>query len=237
MIVSGNGQEENVIDLDHLLEPTPVPNGFKRENPTAFRFQPYSRKVRRRLDIYTSILYDLWVSIEWDPSIRIFNERVDQISIGCMNGNVVNFKPRFVTVNKDEELVVHSLAPTEPEINQSNSEAIESWAKTYRVSHKVWTLEEIRLNPVELENQKQLYAYIGSPETAISPALREEVLLALRRHRKTTLDDLIASVTDVHAEQVLQVIAEQLMLRNIHSDIHMHHLGWATEISSYHEFT
>ncbi len=237
MIANGIGHEEFVIDLDRLLEPTPVPNGFKRKNPTAFRFQPYSRKIRRRLDIYTSILYDLWVYVEWNPSIQTFNERVDRISIGCTNGKVFNFKPPMVTVTKDGECVVHTLAATDSEAAPNDSESVENWAKTHRITYKVWTPEEIRTNPVELENRKQLYAYISSPETVISPAFREKVLLILRRYRQTTLDDLVASVTDMSAEQVLQIVAEQIMQRNLHSDIDKHQLGWSTEISCFHEFT
>lgn len=234
---SGNGRADCTIDFDRLLTPTPFPSGFKREKPTAFRFQPYSRKIRRRLDIYTPILYDLWVAVEWDPSIRMFNERVEPISVGCTNGKVFKFTPRMVTMTKDGECVVHTLSSTESEAGINDSESVENWATKHRIICKVWTPEEIRLNLVEIENRKQLYAYIGSPETVISPACREKVFVVLRRYRKTTLDDLVASVADMSAEQVIQIVAEQIMQGNLYTDIHKHQFDWSTEVSCFHEFT
>lgn len=237
MADSGDKYGQFGIDHVHLLEPTPLPCGFKRKNPKAFRFQPFSKKIRRRLDIYTPILYDLWVSVEWDASIRTFNERVAPIAIGGESGKVFYLTPPIVTVTKDGEFIVHTIQEAESEADPKKSESLESWAKTHRITLKIWTPDEIRSNPVELENRKQLYAYISSPETAISPAFREKVLLVLGRYRKTTLDDLVGSVSDASAEQVIQIIAEQLLQGNLHSDIHKYQFGWSTEISSFHELT
>ena len=234
MTAIGDGHGQYSIDHARLLEPTPLPSGFKRKNPKAFRFQPYSRKIRRRLDIYTSILYDLWVSVEWDTSVRTFNDRVAPIPIGETSGKVFYFAPPIVTLNNEGECIVHALQ--ESERDPCKLESLENWAKTNRVTFKIWAPEEVRSNPAELENRKQLYAYISSPETVISPAFREKVLLVLRRYRKTTLDDLVESVSDASAEQVIQIVAEQIQQRNIHSDIHKYQLGWSTEISYFHEF-
>lgn len=235
MTTIGDGHGECGIDHVHLLEPMPLPSGFKRKNPIAFRFQPYSKKIRRRLDIYTSILYDLWVCVEWDTSIRTFNERVAPIPIGGMSGTVFYFTPPIVSISKDGDCMAHILK--EAEVDTNNSKSLEDWAKTHLITLKIWTPEEIRSNPVELENRKQLYAYISSPEAVISPAFREEVLLVLRRYRKTTLDDLVKSVNDASTEQVIQIVAEQILRRNLHSDIHKYQLGWSTELSYFHEFT
>lgn len=229
----GDGQDG--IDLVRLLEPTPLPSGFKRKNPKAFRFQPYSRKIRRRLDIYTPIFYDLWVSVEWDSSVRTFNERVAPIPIGGASGEVFYFSPPIVTMSKDGEYILHTLQQVESEPDPCKLESLENWAKSHRITHRIWTPEEIRSNPVELENRKQLYAYISSPETVISPAFREKVLLVLRRYRKTTLNDLVESVNDAAAEEVIQIVAEQIQQRNLHSDIHKYQFGWSTEISYFHE--
>lgn len=232
----GDVDGQDCIDLVRLLEPTPLPSGFKRKNPKAFRFQPYSRKIRRRLDIYTSILYDLWVSVEWDTSVRAFNERVAPIPIGGASGKVFYLTPPIVTVTKNDEFTVHTIQEAESDADPKSSESLENWAKTHRIKLKIWTPDEIRSNLVELENRKQLYSYISSPETVISPAFREKVLLFLRRYRKTTIDDLVESVSNASAEQVIQIVAEQIQQRNIHSDIHKHQFGWSTEISHFHEF-
>lgn len=218
MIAHDDDNVECIKEIEHLLEPTPIPNGFKRSHPTAFRFQPYSRKIRRRLNIYTPIVYDLWVRIEWDASIANFNERVGEISIGCLNGKVFKFRPRMVTVTKAGKCVVHTLSATESEENANVRESIENWANTHHITHKVWTPEEIRSNPIEIENYKQLYAYISSPETIVSPALREKVFHVLRRYRQTTLDDLVSAVVDASSEQVLQIVAEQIMQRALYTD-------------------
>lgn len=236
MTAYGDEHRQGGIEHVRLLEPTPLPSGFKRKNPKAFRFQPYSRKIRRRLDIYTPILYDLWVSIEWDTSVRTFNERVAPIPIGETSGKVFYFSPAIVTMGKEGEYIVHSLQEVEFELDSRKLESLENWAKTHHIKHRIWSPEEIRSNPVELENRKQLYAYISSPEAVIAPAFREKVLLVLRRYRKTTLDDLVKTLCDATIEQVIQIVAEQILQRNIYSDIHTYQFGWSTEISSFHEF-
>jgi hypothetical protein len=229
--------ETSIVEM--LLSPTAVTHGFKRENPTAFRFQPYSQKNRRRLDIFTPILYDLWISFEWDSTIKSFNERVDKFPVAGKDGKVFFWKPRMVSIGNQTECLVHAIefGDEKSESEMAALDWIQAWVDVNHLMLKIWTPEEVRSNPIELENRKQLYAYICSPETLISPDLRDKVLLVLRQCRKTTLDDLIASVSDSCSEAVIQVLAEQLMLRNIFSDIQKFPFGWSTEISVFHDFT
>ncbi len=226
--------------IEKLLLPTPMPTGFKRKKPTAFRFQPYSRKLKRRLDIYSSILYDLWVHLEWSPDIELFNERVDKFPVAGKESRIFFWAPRMVSICDRTDCWVHAIKANNDDDSEltdaDGGEYIKAWANVNQLKLKIWMPEEIRKNPIELENRKQLYAYLSNPEKVISPALREKVLLVLRRYRKTTLDDLIATVGNQCTDSVIQIVADQIMVRAIYSDIHKFPFGWTTEISCFHEF-
>lgn len=226
--------------IKKLLVPTALPIGFKRKEPTAFRFQPYSRKIRRRLDIYSSISYDLWVHLEWNPSIELFNERVDRFPIAGAGGKIFYWAPKMVSICNRTDYWVHTIKDknnNDPDsVDSDGEERIQVWANVNQFNLKIWTPEDIRRNPIELENRKQLYAYLSNPESVISPSVKDNVFLILRRYRKATVDDLLQSLEDKCRYSALQIVADQIMRRTIFSDIHKFPFSWTTEISCFHEF-
>lgn len=233
--------EEQPVLYDQLLHPVRITEVFKRKNPNAFRFKPYSKKIKRRLDLYTSILYDLWVNIEWDIDVKYFNERVEAIPIPGKDGRVFYWKPKIVSVSSANIYCAHTITRTNSSDQASPGYEIEPylqrWSNANDVKLRVWMPEEIRSNPILLANRKQLYGYVSNPETVVSPTIKENILLILRKCRKTTLDDLIQSVGPECEDTTMPVIANLILSREIYSDISKYALGWTTEISCFHEFT
>ena len=106
--------EDRESVIARLLQPEPLPTGFKRRNPKAYRYTPYSRKIMRRLDLYTPPVFDLWIHIEWDRKISKFNERVQKLMIPGDAGQFFNFTPAIVTVDENETICIHMLSGAGP---------------------------------------------------------------------------------------------------------------------------
>jgi hypothetical protein len=80
---------------------------FRRENFSSFLFAPFSRKLQRRVYIYTDTGYDLWVRLESDPEVVRFNERVPKVPIALGNGKATNTSPQAISINREGVVTVH----------------------------------------------------------------------------------------------------------------------------------
>lgn len=230
-----------------LLIPRPFSSGFKRENPTAFRYMPYSRKAKRTLDIYTNSNYDLWIHCEWNFEILQINERPAEIQYpGESAGDckaLLKVEPAMVTVDAEEKVTVHLIHPSlqvenTPGIEEFNN--VINWLQLYlnkfSVGLIVWTAEELRRNPIELENWQELLNYTMRPDLIVPPALRDQILLVVKRSRTTTIGALLDDLSGEDPDWLMRALSDLLQQRLLKSDIAQHLLGYATELSVYHDF-
>lgn len=230
--------------VQQLITPTLLPSGFKRQNPKAFRFSPYSRKAKRTLDIYTPLAFDLWIHCEWDIGVKDINERVNELTFPGEGCTLLKVRPSMVTVNYDGHISIHLISsPSYGELTNNytafneKTRSLQLYLDRYSIALSVWTSEILRKNPIELENWQQLLAYTIRPGLVISPAFREKILLVIKQARKITIRALLEGLPDEDPEWVMRALAILLQESFINSDIAQHLLSDATELSVYHEFT
>lgn len=227
-----------------LLQPEPLPTGFKRRHPKAYRYTPYSQKIMRRLDLYTLPVFDLWIHIEWNRKILKFNERVQKLMIPGDAGKILNLTPAIVTVDENETICIHMLSGSNEDatarslytVDTAQFPYVTAFANNYRLEVATWTPEKIYANPVELDSWKQLLRYFSGPDLVVPPALRDQIATLLKRTRKTTITALLESLPDEDPDWVMLALAMMLRDGLVYADFGQFPLGYATEISIFHEF-
>ncbi|MGB9495469.1 MAG: hypothetical protein WCA83_11790 [Azonexus sp.] len=223
-----------------ILSPTPLPVGFKRENPKALRYRPYSNKARRFLDIYTPLAFDLWLLLEWQINVVSINERVCDVLLPGGNNDILKIKPEFVTVaGADNHLIIHSIVGAD-EIDDASLELFalfEQYLRQFDVGFKTWKPSEIRENTVLLTNIEQLLCPMTESSQLVDSGLRESLVTAIRNHRKTTVNVVLESLQQYDETEVLIALSDLLQRGHLFSDIDSYPYGYTTQLSAYHEFS
>lgn len=103
---------------------------------------PYSPKARRRLQLSTPKLYALWVRVECDGSITIFNERPAKLTLALAPGIAAQFAPGMVTSDINKAVTIHTFngALEDEEEDEAPEAAI---AEVDRALRKVAANEEV----------------------------------------------------------------------------------------------
>lgn len=217
-----------------LLTP---PVAFRRERTRSYLYAPYSRKLHRRVYVYTHLGYDLWALLESDPCIRTFNERPPKLSIPLPDGATAHIVPAAVSEGENGVVTIHSIDNDRPEQNEdrpSESDLLMAWAAPAGFSFTCWTAETLRPNPIRVDNLKRLLRYASAPQIVLPPKLVDDVSAVLKQHRKITLISLIESITDSDPEWIARVVAQLILDGRCFSDIDTHPFDNATELSVHH---
>jgi len=80
----------------------------QRENFSSHLYIPYSRKVHRRVYCYGHSAYDLWVQLESDPTVLLFNEQFEDIAFS-INEKKFTAKPLFASKSQSEKSAIVTL--------------------------------------------------------------------------------------------------------------------------------
>lgn len=223
-----------------ILSPTPLPVGFKREKPTALRYRPYSNKARRFLDIYTPLAFDLWLLFEWDIRTIEINERVCEVLLPGGDNRILRIQPAFVTrAEEEKDTVIHSIVGVD-EIDDASLERFSQFEKylcQFDVGFKAWKTSEIRKNTVFLGNIEELLCSMVGASQLVEPVLRENLVAAIKNHRKTTVKVVIESLQQYDETEILIALADLLQRGRLFSDIQSYPFGYTTQLSAYHEFS
>jgi len=83
---------------------------FRVQAPKAFLYQPYSPKVKRRLELHTPARYALWVRVETDVKIFRFNECAEPVALPLTKGVTVRLRPGMVTEVEAEPPTIHTFS-------------------------------------------------------------------------------------------------------------------------------
>lgn len=220
------------IGLNDLLK---APSSFIREDYSSFLFAPFSRKINRRVYLYTPIAYALWVRLECDPNVSQFNERVPKVPI-AIGTKAVNASPRAISVDKERTVTVHSFV--DDLVDDTGSEGRTSpwsnWAQARGFSHIDWNSDLLGGTPTRLANLKRLLRYVSAAGVIPSPSLRQALLTELRAVRRFTLSKLVEQFPVSDPAEVQAEIARLILDRTIYSDIDRNPLSMITELSAHH---
>ena len=230
--------------IDRLLLPEPLPLGFKRRFPKAYRYTPYSRKILRRLDLYTHFAFSIWIHLEWDKTISNFNERVAQLTVPCDGSDVIKLTPAFCTIDHLNSVCIHFLSADNNNASCKGLYTIEEkyrqnlleFSEKYKIGLNVWNKESMYANAIEFDSKKQLLRYLCIPDQVVPNDIRSRILEILKRTRKTTIDALISDLKKDDPEWVVRSLAYMLQQHMVFSDIKKYPLSYATEISVFDEF-
>lgn len=220
------------MEIAKLLEST----AFKRENFQSFFFAPYSRKLRRRVYLYTENNFILWVRIESDPEISAFNERVQQVPVATPTGEVAFLKPRAVSVDQEGAVTIHTFLGLDLNC-ESNSGAdlpqsiCTTWANKYGYKCKTWTAESLHENITEVTNLKRLLRFVSNPNYFPDISLQDALLAELSTLRKITISSIVKRFPRSDEEDVVREICNLLASRRIYSDIGYRPFDLLTELS------
>lgn len=206
---------------------------FRREEYSSHLFIPYSRKLRRRVHLYTPNAYSLWVILESDTRILQFNERVPKIAVPSGPGTAVNARPDALSVDIDGGVTCHSLPSENSKDAEVAIEAWENWAAARGYRHIAWTRKSLGTETPRLASLKRLLRFV-SRAGAIPNLLNDEVVLAeLKGVRKTTIAGLLERLSQLDPDEVWLSIAGLIVDGKIFSDINYYPLSMITELSAY----
>ena len=216
--------------LDELLTP---PASFVREHYEAFLFTPFSRKLRRRVYLYTPNAYDLWVRLESNPLVVKYNERVTKLPISICEGVAKNGSPRAISVDNAREVTVHTFEDDvfRDEISASGTLAWSNWARIRGFRHMIWNPHSLRSNPVELENLKRLLRFVSVPGVVPNYSLEQSLLAELRGVRRLTYAKLIELFPLSDPAEVAREITRMIIDKKVFSDINRNPFSMITEVS------
>jgi len=96
--------------------------GVRQEKATLF--QPFSTKLRRRLELHTPARYRLWVRVETDLTIAFFNECVRPCSVPVGKGVAASLRPAMVTRDVESNVTVHTFSGALDADEESSEEAV-----------------------------------------------------------------------------------------------------------------
>lgn len=221
--------------LAELLTP---PASFVRENYSAYLFAPFSRKLSRRVYLYTPSAYALWVRLESDPGVAKFNERVSKFPIAIGDGSAKNASPRVISVDQASQVTVHSFngdlaqVAKDPDTSFTIS-AWDNWAQLRGFKHIVWTSALLSPNPVELTNLKRLLRFVSAPGVFPDISLQQQLLAELRGVRRLTFSKLVELFPLSDPARVQSEIARLIVDRKIFSDIDRNPFSMITEVSAH----
>lgn len=224
---------EQDLSVDELLNPPP----FVRERYSSFLYCPFSRKLNRRVYLYTHDGYALWVRLECDPSVSRFNERVPKIPIAIGN-RAINEAPRAVSVCKEQKVTVHSFVG---DLNETGGSAERpcpwgEWALMRGFIHVEWDSESLIGNPIRFENLRRLLRFVSLAGAIPDSCLQEALVAELKAFRRLTLSKLIELFPLSDRAEVESELARLILNGAIFSDIDRNPLSLITEVSAYHAF-
>ena len=233
------------IKVSDALTSLLVPRSFKRENWEAFLYTPYSRKLSRRAYLYTPLGYDLWVHLESDPRIKVFNERVPMVPLTIGGGKAIIAQPDAISVDHSGDATVHEVVRNNQAVGQSETaERLDLemaspwavWANGQGLTYKQWLPSELRQNTIQLENTKRLLRWVCRPGCVSSPMVEEAVITELKHRRVTTWNVLFRSLGHFEPNGLSSAIVALVLDGRIYSDLHKFYLSQVTELSAFHEF-
>lgn len=212
---------------------------FRRENFSSYLFAPFSRKLQRRVYVYTDTGYDLWVRLESNPKVVRFNERVPKVPVALCNGKATNASPQAISVDSEGIVTVHTIQNVEESAKAATNSGIETsawkdWAKAHGYQHINWEISALRKNPIELANLDRLLRF-ASVAGAIPKAELEQALIAeLRSVRKMTFAKLVEQFPQADQDEVHAAVATLIIDQKIYSDIDRFRFSMTSELSAYH---
>lgn len=224
---------ENDLSVDDLLVHRP----FVREKYSSFLFCPFSRKLNRRVYLYTHDGYALWIKLESEPSVIKFNERVQKVPIAIGN-EAINGAPRAISVSKEQKVTVHTFVG---DLNESGASTESQspwnkWALRRGFIHVEWDSESLIGNPIKFENLRRLLRYVSQPGAIPQPSLEKVLVSELKAVRRLTLAKLVELFPVSDQAEVESEIARLILDGVIYSDIDQNPLSLITMVSAYHAF-
>jgi len=229
--------EVDTISAKTLLTP---PKEFEREQYMAFLFAPHSPKLARRVYLYTPPSYDLWAQVETDSDVIGFNERPPRVPIATLDGNAIVVPPRFVTLQADKSLCVHSWglseadeAPTEgtSKVKYPGKDAWSAWSELYGFKHRHWEPNTLKANPVHLDNLKRLLRFTTAPNRVRSIDARDAIKAVLQDVRKIRWHSLITQLARHDPQVVKEEISRLILDKTVYSDLDKFPLSLITVLS------
>lgn len=220
---------EDVISIDELL----TPQSFERGNYCAHLYAPFSSKLNRRVHLYSHNMYDLWVLLETNQSIKKFNEKVLSFPINFKNGHATKASPRAVSQDIDGLITIHTL-----QTKDGDGELDwDGWCGLYGYQYQNWSKDSLKSNSIELANLKHLLRFSSVAGLTIDYSMENQILSELENFRKITFYKLVQKFPFFDSEDINACIASLIIRKKIFSDIRLSPFSMITELSVHHELS
>ncbi|MCD1257647.1 hypothetical protein B5M42_002185 [Paenibacillus athensensis] len=209
-----------------------------KENLASNRWHVYSKKIRREVRLQGDLEYDHWVLIETDPLVQTFCEKPREI-IHFFDGKPIKsvfdmwIKRRdgaeeFVAVHYSYEMDTHHKRRNASAVEKVKSQ--EQWCQEHRYLYSMKRENEIRSNPILLENKKLLLPYIR--ESAFSN-MDETVVKAIKYKINNGCTNVRQIENELHSfqkEKVRRLIFTLMVEGLLNSNIDQIPIGHHTEV-------
>lgn len=219
------------MDPEQLLAPDPrAPVNLK-----AFRFEPYSGKLHRTLFLTGPGAHDLWVHLESDPDIEVFNERAPSCRLDAPRADKSKgHRPDMVSRSRSGALSIHLIRRDTAEgagleVDQG-LRAWQAWARLNGCALELWPVSRLRRNEVELRSLRVLIKWVAFPGAARNGEHEASVLQVVAQRRSSTLAAVIRECTGwMSDEDAIRAWAALVLDRRLQSDIDRHPVSQLTE--------
>lgn len=169
-----------------------------------------SPKLGRELFLQSDLEYDHWIAcVESDPSITHFCEHPLRVRVSVDGEDVTTMFDMIVRKGaRDWEVrevkYVSQLHSNPRAIRQTKAQR--TWCELHHAKYRVMTEEQIRHNPLWLNNWKLIIAYLNTANPETVNRYRGQVLQVLRANAPIPLNGLHKELSSLHHQLISTIV-------------------------------
>lgn len=192
------------------------------------------------MHLYTENNYTLWLKLESDSRISVFNECVEDVPVATPDGKVIFIKPRAVSVDHQNVATIHTFGGLDLNCELDSADKLQSsiwtdWVNSFGFKSIIWTAESLNENPTEIKNIKRILRFTSNASYFPDLKLQDALISELSSLRKVTVATLVKLFPRVDDDDVVREICNLLIDKRIYSDIGYRPFDLLTELSAHGE--
>lgn len=190
----------------------------------------FSPKIGRDVNLLSDLELDHWIFIETNPSVENFCEQPREVSAE-VDGEVISSIPdmwvRFKDGNEAYIEVKYAKDLNDEDVKKQIN-VQKSWCEQNGVGHQVKTEEDLRSNPIYLENLKEIVPYVQNSATPVEID-KYKISEFLKINGRKNINDIYGSLS-LSLPRIYEAVFCMIYSGNVIADIEKKHLGLETEV-------
>lgn len=197
-------------------------------------WEVYSTRINRVVKLYSDLEYDHWVLVEGNSNVDRFCEQPLKVVLYIAGKKYETIFDKWIKYKSGEEVFVEikyssELDPQNPKSVRAlrQIEIQKAWCEERSFRYEIRTEQEIRKNPILLENTKALIPFIRNRRHPLELTCRK--IVQLIRSQRVTLQQLYEAFVGQKTE-IFEAICWLIFEGTLRSNIDQVRLGTQTEV-------